>query len=54
MSTKLAMVIVALLALQASAQTIKNCNTNTDCTNFDGSGQISCCYTLTGTSISTG
>lgn len=54
MNKLLLLCITATLLAQAAAQTIVNCNTNADCTNFDKRNQISCCYTLQGVSISTG
>lgn len=54
MNSKLVILAVAFLALQASAQKIVNCNSNSDCTNFDGTNTLSCCYTLRGTNIATG
>ena len=54
MNKLLATLLFIALIGQSYTQTVKNCNTNTDCTNFDGTNSLSCCYTLTGTSITTG
>jgi hypothetical protein len=44
--------VVIMLALTLAGQTlaykIVNCNVNSDCTNFDGTGTASCCYNLKG------
>jgi len=49
-------IFIAFLCLAFIGQvyTVTNCNSNTDCTNFDGTNTLSCCYTLTGTSTTTG
>ena len=40
--------MIVMLAISTSGQTLKYCDKDSECTNFDGTNTPSCCYSLTG------